>query len=241
MVNVRPKCPWYSDNLRSAKRHKRRLERKFRKSKLEVDRQIYLDACKSYRRDLNEAKRSYHNGRISGCNSKQLFRIVDSLTNPNSDRVLPTSESPKHLANEFANYFDSKIQTIRGNLDASDHSELSVTLIEDCDSHFGEFRKMSEEDVRELIMQSPVRGCSMDPIPTPLLKEYVDSFVPVITRIMNLSLTSGEVPTCFKLTKVTPLIKKKKRLTKTHTRTTGQFRYFPFCPNFVLWFSCRAT
>ena len=31
------------------------------------------------RRDLNEAKRSYHNGRISGCNSKQLFRIVDSL------------------------------------------------------------------------------------------------------------------------------------------------------------------
>ena len=48
LVNVQSKCPWYSDGLRSAKRHKRRLERKFRKSKLEADKQIYLDACKSY-------------------------------------------------------------------------------------------------------------------------------------------------------------------------------------------------
>ena len=45
-VSIRPNCPWYSDDLRGAKRNKRRLERKFRKSKLEIDRQIYLDACK---------------------------------------------------------------------------------------------------------------------------------------------------------------------------------------------------
>jgi hypothetical protein len=49
----------------------------------------------------------------------------------------------------------------------------------------------------------------MDPIPTPLLKKCVDSLIPVITRIMNISLTSGEVPQCFKVAKVSPLIKKK--------------------------------
>ena len=81
--------------------------------------------------------------------SNFFFRIVYSLTNPNSDRVLHTLESSKHHANEFANYLDSKIQTIRGNLDTSYHSEFSVTLI---DSRFEEFRNISVEDVSELIM-----------------------------------------------------------------------------------------
>ncbi|XP_072028487.1 uncharacterized protein [Amphiura filiformis] len=171
-VNVRPMCQWYSDSLRSAKRHKRRLERKFRKSKLEVDRQIYIDACRSYRYALNESKRIYHNDRITGSNCKQLFRIVDSLTNPNKDRVLPTSKSPAHLANEFADYFDSKIQKIRENLNSSCHTELSVTLVDDCFSCFSEFKEMTEDKVRELIMQSPVKSCSSDPIPTPLLKKW---------------------------------------------------------------------
>ena len=68
---------------------------------------------------------------------------------------------------------------------------------------------MSEDEVRKLIMQSPEKSCSMDPIPTPLLKKCADSLVPVITRIINLSLTSGEIPQCLKVAKVTPLLKKK--------------------------------
>ena len=59
------------------------------------------------------------------------------------------------------------------------------------------------------IMESPVKICSMDPIPTPLLKDCVGSLVPVITRIINMSLATGEIPTCFKLAKVTPPLKKK--------------------------------
>lgn len=179
----------------------------FRKSKLEVDRQIFLDACKTYRHDLNEAKRTYHNHRITDSSPKELFRIVGSLTNP--DRVLPSSTSPSRLANEFADYFDSKIQKIRSNLNSSKKTELSVKLEEHCDSRFEKFREMLEDKVRELIMQSPAKSCSMDPIPTPLLKKCVDSLVPVITRIVNLSLASGEVPECFKIAKVTPLLKKK--------------------------------
>ena len=91
-----------------------------------------------------------------------------------------------------------------------DHStNPSVTPLDSCDSHFDEFRGMSEDEVRKLIMESPVKSCSMDPIPTPLLKDCADSLVPVITRIINMSLATGEIPTCFKLAKVTPLLKKK--------------------------------
>ena len=36
LIRHRPQAPWYDDNLRQAKRDKRRLERKFRKSGLKV-------------------------------------------------------------------------------------------------------------------------------------------------------------------------------------------------------------
>lgn len=215
-VFVRPNCPWYSDSLRCSKRNKRRLERKYRKSKLEIDRQNFRDACKSYRRALNDAKRSFHNDRICESDSKQLFRIVDSLTNPDRDRVLPTAQSPTHLANDFADFFDDKIRKIRNNLDMSDCSEISVSTSENCASVFDRFQPMSEEEIRKQIMQSPVKSCSMDPIPTPLVKKCVDSLVPVVTKIINLSLTSGEIPQCFKVAKVTPLIKKKSLDKESH-------------------------
>ena len=44
----RPQAPWYDDNLRQAKRDKRRLERKFRKSGLTVDKQQFELKCSEY-------------------------------------------------------------------------------------------------------------------------------------------------------------------------------------------------
>jgi hypothetical protein len=47
-----------------------------------------------------------------------------------------------------------------------------------------------------------------DPIPTKLLLEFSDILVPVIQKIVNLSLNTGIVPTLFKEAVVKPLIKK---------------------------------
>ena len=41
----RPYAPWYSDDLRQVKHEKRRLERKYRKSGLTVDKQLFEDKC----------------------------------------------------------------------------------------------------------------------------------------------------------------------------------------------------
>jgi len=76
-------------------------------------------------------------------------------------------------------------------------------------SSFTAFSELSVEQVRDLIMESPSKSCSMDPIPTPLLKKCADTLAPVITKIINLSLTTGVVPESFKVAKVTPILKKK--------------------------------
>ena len=48
VVTVRPRVPWYTDELHEAKSRKRRLERKMLKSGSEIDRQMYKQECKAY-------------------------------------------------------------------------------------------------------------------------------------------------------------------------------------------------
>ena len=51
---------------------------------------------------------------------------------------------------------------------------------------------------------SPTKSCSLDPIPTFLLKDCLDILLSSITKLVNYSLIEGSFPIFF----VTPLIKK---------------------------------
>ncbi|XP_072041364.1 uncharacterized protein [Amphiura filiformis] len=135
-VIVRPNSPWYTDELRIAKRRKRQAERKFVKSGLEVDKQPYIDHCKAYKTMLETAKRNYHRSQIEDCSSKELFRVVDSLCNPTSEPPLPDHDSNEMLANDFATFFDDKITKIRSALDSSDPELSSTETQSDCNSFF---------------------------------------------------------------------------------------------------------
>ena len=57
-------------------------------------------------------------------------------------------------------------------------------------------------------MASPNKQCELDPIPTSLLKNCLQSLTPTITNIVNLSLASGSFPDIFKQSIITPLLKK---------------------------------
>ena len=49
----------------------------------------------------------------------------------------------------------------------------------------------------------------LDPIPTSLLKECKSKLMPIITKIVILSMETGEMPNDFKHAVITPLLKKK--------------------------------
>ena len=59
-----------------------------------------------------------------------------------------------------------------------------------------------------MIMSTKTKSCSQDPIPTSLLKECVTSLLPVITKIVNLSMAEGVMPDDLKKALILPLLKK---------------------------------
>ena len=56
------------------------------------------------------------------------------------------------------------------------------------------FRACTEDEVREVIMRSPSKSCSLDPIPTTILKECIDDLLPFLTAMCNASLLEGHLP-----------------------------------------------
>ena len=67
---------------------------------------------------------------------------------------------------------------------------------------------VSEKMVKNFIMASPTKSCRLDPVPTFLLKKVLCPLVPTITKIVNLSLSTGTFPAGMKHAMVTPLLKK---------------------------------
>ena len=62
--------------------------------------------------------------------------------------------------------------------------------------------------MRKFILKAPSKSCALDPLPTPILKKCLDLLLPIISRIINNSLSTGSFPDEFKLALVTPLLKK---------------------------------
>ena len=50
------------------------------------------------------------------------------------------------------------------------------------------FTLLTEYEVSKLIEATPKKSCALDPMPTPLLVACIDTLLPVITKIINLSL-----------------------------------------------------
>jgi len=70
------------------------------------------------------------------------------------------------------------------------------------------FEPATEEEINTLIQASQNKQCDLDPIPTSLLKDCATLLVPTITKIINLSLSTGTFPMLFKNSVVKPLLKK---------------------------------
>ena len=209
---VRPKVPWYTDDLKQLKSLRRKLERKLVKSNSENTRRAYAEIRAKYSSLLNQARKVYYTSLIDNCegDSKKLFRVVNSLcSHKRQSHTWPSQTAYHHLANAFGEFFVKKISIIQEKIGNTDITQPLVQLeAREPDVKLSEFSCVSEEEIIAIIGSSSSTSCRLDPIPTPLLKQSVDVLARVITGIINLSLKEGVVPNDWKVAHVTPLLKK---------------------------------
>ena len=107
----------------------------------------------------------------------------------------------------FIKHITNKVEKLRANI-TSEH--VTSTLVTGTTvATFSSFEKVSQLTVKECILISVPKSCELDPIPSKLLIECLDSILPSLTDLFNSSLASGFFPQCFKSALVTPILKKR--------------------------------
>lgn len=201
--------PWYNSDIHHARRLRRKFERKWRKSRLSIDRQHYIEQRTVTNTMIDKAKQDYYRSELEHADCKTIFRKVNGLLNKNT-KVLPIHESAQDLSNNFALFFYNKVKAIYHGL-KSDHSDQDIHVSlpgKPVPFTLAEFDLLSENDILEAITKAPTKSCILDPVPTWFLKQNIQTFVPIITHIINDSLRTGIFPSSFKHSVVTPIIKK---------------------------------
>ena len=94
------------------------------------------------------------------------------------------------LTNNFADFFDNKIATIRTELSNEATSSIQSREANEklCHVEFTEFSVMSEREVESCVDTIGKKSCDLDPIPASILKECKSTLLPVLTSIVNMSL-----------------------------------------------------
>ncbi len=212
---IRPRFPWYSPEISEARRERRKLERRWRKSQLQCDKDSYWKQHLYVNKLIEQSKSNYYRDALKDANPKQTFRILGNVMHQNI-KALPSFDSPDNLSNKFAEYFIDKVVKIRTSIDSnvstnvvSDQSSVSATAIGDgLVTPLNGFRVLKESEIHEIITDAANKTCNLDSLPTWLLKHNISVVVPYITHIVNDSLQNGVFPEDLKRAIVTPILKK---------------------------------
>ena len=205
-VRDRPSAPWISDEIRDSRRQRRRAERCWRKKGGSVKKDIFVKARNSTSAQVEKARELYHRSKIAVSKNRQLFSISHELLGKKIPTPLPNDCSKTDLPARFANFFSEKISRLRHGVENTDCAPPIFEIYNGPKLEM--FSPVSEMDIEEIIKSMPTKSCSLDPIPTSLLKEYLPELIPVIARIVNCSLCEGRVPDVSKHAIVCPLLKK---------------------------------
>ena len=103
-----------------AKQQRTCAERRWRKSGLTVHRQIFIHHHEKVKTLFLQAKKNYACNKIESSSScKDLFHITDKLSGKKKDSTLPNSIPTVDLPATFGDFFSTKIQRLRDELDAT--------------------------------------------------------------------------------------------------------------------------
>ena len=211
-IVARSHVPWFNNEVKSVKRERRRAERKWRRTRQLCDFQIYKSKKNYMIFVMNRSRKKYYTDFVleHGSDQRKLFNAAKSLFHQRNDLNFLAYDDQIMLANDIGELFVQKVENIRNELDlsASDLHDRVFDELVALNATFDSVKQLDEEDVKHLIAKSNRKTSSLDPMPTSIVAQCQDILLPVLTRMINMSLNSGVFPAEWKVADVRPLAKK---------------------------------
>lgn len=214
LIEITPKQgkrkSWYNDSIHEARKMRRRLERKYKKTGLTVHLEMLRAQQGEVVRLIDQAKTIYFRNRLDNTDMHTTFKTVKSILHPQV-KSLPAGDSNMDISNTFVKYFRDKVEEIRDALSSAGTDDgRDLPTCPQAQVLLESFPTITVTEVAILVKQCPTKSCALDPMPTWLLKsdKVLQVVAPMLAETINASLRSGIFPSCFKKAVVTPVLKK---------------------------------
>ena len=156
---------------------------------------------------ISSSKKEFYSSIITEniSDPRVLFSCFDKMVNRKSEKMLPHFKDPSELADRFADFFVEKISRIRTNL--NNGNENSPSEQPHSVPRLSDFEPTNSKELSIFVSSSARKSSVLDPIPGIVMSDCLHVLLPAITRIVNLSLTTGTVPSKMKEASLSPLLK----------------------------------
>ena len=212
VATIRPNdSPWYNNTLRRLKRIARRAFRILQRENNNANEANYKQADEVYHKELDVAEGNYRKSIASSLSNpdkgNKWHKNVKWLTGRGADTSYPSLNvnnelitDSKDKADNFNEYFLSHSNV--------DDSNTALPELNTLDSSLTNIIITEEEVSDQLSSIITSKSTGPDGITPKLLKEAGHTIVPSLTKLFNLSLSTGIYPSHWKLANVLPLFKK---------------------------------
>ena len=226
--------PWFTDDIHHARKLRRVNEKRWRDTCLEVHRQIYVQHRAEVNTLITRAKQRYFEEKLRSRNQKACFSVLDQLLKSSATK-LPSTTSTESLCNQFSSFFTEKIQPIREKISgqsATHQADTTVISASPVSNVLSQLQATTEEELGKTIRRYPSKTCCLDPIPTDLLQETLNTHLPYLVSLVNTSFSEGQFPKSLKTAIVKPLLKKD-NLDKEILKNYRPVSIIPFISKFM--------
>lgn len=191
-------CPWLTDELVAAVRERNKLHRLLMKNPGHHNLREQHRLARSRARKLDrQLRNAYFTEQCRTADQHRLWSVLNTVTGRKKQSQAPQT-SLVDLSRTFGDVVHDPLRP----------ANLQIPQGPPPHEPFSEFDPVAVDDVaRCLAMVDPRKATGSDLIPGFLLKKCADVLAPSLAQLVNMSLESGQVPSSFKVSHVSPLFK----------------------------------
>ena len=200
-----PLTPWFDTECAAYKRKSRVFERRYRRSHDPNDRILWINQVRASHELFKHKQNTFWENKIkdSSGNSRKLWRTLNGVLGKDRNNSTPSKDL---TADDFLRAFSEKIEGVRQSTSNAPFPEFGPDT--ECSSRLSGFEAVDIEYIDQLIRKSPNKNCSLDPVPTWILRQFSDELAPFITSMVNASMKDGVFPSSQKKAVISPILKK---------------------------------
>ena len=122
---------------------------------------LFLDMKSEFITTLDNAKSEYVRSTIENNihDERYLFKTLNKVMHRKRENPMPDHASPKALANEFSDYFRSKVSKIRDDFSKVPQDSTFAYDGGNFDSILDSFKELKQDEIRQLIDGSSNKSC----------------------------------------------------------------------------------